>query len=1031
MRGASQTPHPGLVPQGEGENRAGVRRPLRGVARAATRLVLGLLGFAIGLVLISLIAGAALLWRLNQGPLDVTGIAQRVEAKFAPDIVSGRIVLAMEKTAGVHLLRLDVTDVGRLAEGGRKPESVQSATLVAPLRRLLKLNFVPTEVVANGVRLEVTRTARSASSGTTNLREAEALQRVRITDLQVTVDDAVLATTWRVTGAAVELARQGDAVAGQADATLAVGDVSAQVHVTAQLNDRGAHAEATSTPVSPADVARAVPRLAALAAFDAPLSLHAIGDFGPALQTLNASLHAEAGAGTVLLPAKGPPSPAHFAAMSLDAQGTPTDINLQALHIVLASPSGNPPSNLVIGGTAKIVAGQVRAQTTLDVDHAALADLGGLWPERVGGGSRPWLVQNLTNGIAHDGHFTFGLSGNLSGDDIALTSAAGSMPAEDVTIWWLRPVPPLEHGHAVLSLVDADTMLITGSGARTGNLVMKTGTMRITGLSVRDQVSVLNGDLAGPLADVFTLLANPRLGLLSKRPVPITNPSGSAVAHLTVNLPLEDRVTIDQVGIHVTSKLTDVHLGGVVAGRNLDHGQIGLDVTNDGLKATGTALLDQLPAKLGLDMDFRDGPPSQVLEHASAAVSVTPQAAQAAGLGVIGLQSGVLGTTVDYAARRDTSAVLAVAADLTNAAIVTPIGWSKAAGAAGQATGQALLDHGNLVGLQGVKASAPGLDISASGEMAGGRVTVVHIQTGQVGRSSATGTIGLPQRDGEPYRITLAGSRLDLEGQLASKGASKSPSNNGVPYVLDVRFDQVLFGPNKAIGPLSLQATGTGRRLTSGHLASCGREQVKADLVMAGSERRVHAVAGDLGLLLLETDTAHELNGGALTLTGVFDDSQPGSPFAGTMELNDFSVRCAPVTGKVLQALTVYGLGDALRGPGLAFDRMVAPFRLDGGVLQVNEARAFSASLGVTAAGSLDFDRNTVDLTGTIVPAYAVNSLPGRVPFVGKLFSPEKGSGMFAAYYGLRGAINDPSISINPLAALTPGFMRSLFDVFR
>ena len=1010
------------------------RGPVRRVAHACSQLLLGLVGFALSLVLISLIAIAALLWRLNQGPLDVTQVAHRIEAKFAPNIVSGRIVLSMQKTDGVHLLRLEVADVARLAQSGRKPEAVQSAILVAPLRRLLRLDLVPTEITATGAHLEITRSADSSGGGNFSLRDIEELQRVHITDLQVTVDDAVLHASWRLTRAAVNLARQGDAVAGQADATLAAGDVSTQVHVTGQVSDRGAHAEAISTAVSPADVAKAVPALASLAAFDAPVSLSAAADFGPALQVRHASLHAEAGAGTVLLPAKGgTPSPGHFAAITLDADGTPSAITLQALHIVLAPPSGNPPSNVVIAGTAQIAGGRVRAQTTIDVDHAMLADLGALWPERVGGGSRPWLVENVTSGAAHDGHFSFGLNGSLSGADLALTSATGSIQAEDMTVWWLRPVPPLEHAHAVLSFVDPDTLLITGTGARTGNLLMKTGTMRITGLSVHDQVSVLNADLAGPLAEVFTLLANPRLNLLSKRPVPASNPSGSMVTHLTVTLPLDAKVTIDQIGIHATSKLADVHLGGIVAGRDLDHGQIGLDVSNDGLKASGTALLDQLPSKLSLEMDFRDGLPSQVLEHATAAISVTPGAAQAAGLGVIGLQSGALATTVDYAQRRDATAVLSVAMDLTNAAIDTPIGWSKPAGAVGQAAGQALLDHGALVGLQAFKASAPGLDVSASGDMANGRVTVIHIQTGQIGRSSATGTIGLPQHGGDPYRITLAGARLDLEGQLSSKGParSSSPSRGGVPYVLDIRFDQVLFGPGESIGPLSLQAVGTGRQLTSGHLVSRGPEQVRADLVPAPGERRLHAVAANLGLLLRQTGVARDLYGGSMTLAGVFNDNQQGSPFSGSMELENFSVRGAPVTAKVLQALTIYGLADALRGPGLAFDRLVAPFQLEGSVLRLSDARAHSASLGVTATGNLDFGRNVLDLSGTIVPAYAVNSLLGRVPYVGKFFSPEKGSGMFAANYSLTGAIDDPSVSINPLSALTPGFTRSLFDVFR
>ena len=48
----------------------------------------------------------------------------------------------------------------------------------------------------------------------------------------------------------------------------------------------------------------------------------------------------------------------------------------------------------------------------------------------------------------------------------------------------------------------------------------------------------------------------------------------------------------------------------------------------------------------------------------------------------------------------------------------------------------------------------------------------------------------------------------------------------------------------------------------------------------------------------------------------------------------------------------------------------------------------------------------------------------------GKLFSPERGGGVFAASYTLRGRLEDPDVSINPLAALTPGFLRGLFGLF-
>jgi hypothetical protein len=68
-------------------------------------------------------------------------------------------------------------------------------------------------------------------------------------------------------------------------------------------------------------------------------------------------------------------------------------------------------------------------------------------------------------------------------------------------------------------------------------------------------------------------------------------------------------------------------------------------------------------------------------------------------------------------------------------------------------------------------------------------------------------------------------------------------------------------------------------------------------------------------------------------------------------------------------------------------------------------------------------------MSGTIVPAYFFNSMLGQLPLVGKLFSPEKGGGVFAARFGVDGQIDDPNISINPLSALTPGFLRDIFGV--
>jgi hypothetical protein len=67
-------------------------------------------------------------------------------------------------------------------------------------------------------------------------------------------------------------------------------------------------------------------------------------------------------------------------------------------------------------------------------------------------------------------------------------------------------------------------------------------------------------------------------------------------------------------------------------------------------------------------------------------------------------------------------------------------------------------------------------------------------------------------------------------------------------------------------------------------------------------------------------------------------------------------------------------------------------------------------------------------MQGTIVPAYALNSIIGNIPLIGSLLLGGEGQGLFAANYRATGSAADPQVSVNPLSALTPGFLRRLLQ---
>src|SRR3546814_15602035 len=89
--------------------------------------------------------------------------------------------------------------------------------------------------------------------------------------------------------------------------------------------------------------------------------------------------------------------------------------------------------------------------------------------------------------------------------------------------------------------------------------------------------------------------------------------------------------------------------------------------------------------------------------------------------------------------------------------------------------------------------------------------------------------------------------------------------------------------------------------------------------------------------------------------------------------------------------------------------------------------RSYGAAPGITAKGSIDFDRDAIDLTGVVVPAYSINNFISKIPLLGTILTGGEGEGLFAVVYTVRGAVDDPDVSGYPPSVLPPGFLRDIF----
>jgi hypothetical protein len=153
-----------------------------------------------------------------------------------------------------------------------------------------------------------------------------------------------------------------------------------------------------------------------------------------------------------------------------------------------------------------------------------------------------------------------------------------------------------------------------------------------------------------------------------------------------------------------------------------------------------------------------------------------------------------------------------------------------------------------------------------------------------------------------------------------------------------------------------------------------------------------------------------------------------GRRFSGRAEGADYRFTGAPFMVRLLSIAALSSIQDLLGGNGIPFSTLKTDLTFYDGKFTLSHARAYGGALAVNVdEGRFDLDAGTVDLPGTLVPAYNLNSVLGNVPILGDLLFGGEGEGLFAANFRMSGPLDAPAITVNPLSPLAPGFLRRMF----
>lgn len=661
-----------------------------------------------------------------------------------------------------------------------------------------------------------------------------------------------------------------------------------------------------------------------------------------------------------------------------------------------------------------------------------------LWPFFLASSVRGWIVENVSAGRVDSVSLTLDIPvGALAKMGPHDPLPPGSMDLDirfgDGVLRGRPGMPWIEgaKGKVIATSQRVDVMIdqaYVADPGEEGALSVSNVHFVVPQLGPRYPPATVDLKMDGSLRRALSMVAS---GAFGRNPLPsqleIANVSGRIAADVSVKMELDHADAGPPPVINVLADMRDVKIANLFAGRSFEKGAFQLKVADGPPTLTGSGSVRGAPATVSM---LEEPAPAGGQARRKLAVTLTADAGDLTRLGLD--VSGSLRGAVPLSAELyldEPSAPMTVTADLAKVGIdgVIP-GFVKPAGRAGRLSFK--VERGpektivrDFVLESGDRSVRGAIEFGAKGDLIAATLPIYRPAAGDDAR------VEIDKGRGGVTKVSVQGAALDLKPLMDAYrkktsdagGGGGGDAGGGAAKNLDVsaKLGTGLGYGGEAVAGLDLRLGVRDGKVVDADGA--GRIGAGAIKLSTGEGGRLNLAGEDAGAALRFADLYGRVDGGAFVLAA----SLSGGP--GVLRIRDFSVRNENALERVRRTTGADSAAPA-RGGATRFDRLKVDFVQGGGRIAVKEAVVYGPQLGATLSGAVNYASDSVDLVGTFVPVYALNNLFSRVPLFGALLGGGEHGGLLGVTFKVQGRTAAPTITINPMSAVAPGFMRKLFE---
>ncbi|WP_156510611.1 AsmA-like C-terminal domain-containing protein [Labrenzia sp. OB1] len=663
-----------------------------------------------------------------------------------------------------------------------------------------------------------------------------------------------------------------------------------------------------------------------------------------------------------------------------------------------------------------------------------------VWPITLVPPARRWVVDRIKEGLIESVSYTGALrppafnprdpdpgwSGN--GMRVDMTFSGGAVtPVGDV--------PQISGLQGTLT-IENETLSVAATGgsamsSKDGTVILPSGVFEIYNLPLRDgktaRVSTL---MQGDVEDLGAMVNSAPFRILERAGIRNDGVSGTGEMNIEATFPMQRQIDLADVDWQANGNFknfTDPH---PIMGHTVADADVSLQADKDQVAIAGKGVLDGFKADIDLLVPLGD---SGIEGRQDVVVSVTAEKLKDKGIDLTAFLDGGMTLSVTKVADGQDFVV-----DLRQTDVrLSALGWRKAKGVPATASFK-MVETADERRIQDFKLVSEGVNISGALRLTSdGELTQASFGTFRL-RPGDNIEVDIQRASDGRYDIIFAGSSFDGRGliqSIRSPGGSKGAGDFSSGARIAATIDRVTGFNKQTIENFSGKIDTGKRGLVSADLRGMVNGRANFEFTVNDNEgsQLANGRFANTGATLRFLDLYERMRGGTGVLNVVMADEDS---WVGDFNVTSLRITEDPAIRSIRERDQISRRNNGTDSPVAAgrntgsasFDTLDINFTREADLLSISRGALQGNALGGTVSGTVDLAQQTLNLTGTFVPIYALNNFFAKIPLLGFALGGGSGEGLIGVTYRLSGSLSDPVLSVNPISAIAPGIFRKMFE---